>query len=364
MLTQKYTLLAGLLGLLTVLPLLSAQQPKQTFLYSIVKDGKWGFIDQTGRVVIKPQFDNAFDFQDGLARVTEHGKVVFINPTGKVVLRPEFQIVEDFSEGLAAVNNGQKRDPHIGLVIEPGRWGYIDKTGQLAIPMTLTHAEAFSEGLAATELNNRTGFIDRTGKMLFEVPLDVTMDFHEGVVAVLFKGGVTYFNNRGEKLDTPPLDPGPSYHSFAEGLATIETKGKSGYIDKTGKLVIPAEFIDADDFSEGLAAVQMPVEETWCPLNEAGSRYGSSKRFGYIDKTGKVIIRPQFDYAGPFKEGFASVSKCSKAGFIDRTGKFVIPLQFDSAFSFRGGLAQVGHGVGQDFTYIDKAGRIVWPILR
>ena len=359
MLIQKH-LLAALSSLVLVLPLLSAQQPKQTFLYSIVKDGKWGFIDQTGRVVIKPQFDNAFDFQDGLARVTEHGKVAFVDPTGKVVLRPEFQIVEDFSEGLAAVNNGLKRDPHIGLVIEPGRWGYIDKTGQLAIPMTLTHAEAFSEGLAAAELNNRTGFIDRTGKMLFEVPLDVTMDFHEGVVAVLFKGGVTYFNNRGEKLDTPPLDPGPSYHSFAEGLATIETKGKSGYIDKTGKLVIPAEFIDADDFSEGLAAVQMPVELTWCPLDKDGSRYGSSKRFGYIDKTGKVVIPPQFEYAGPFREGLANVSTCSKSGFIDRTGKMVMSVDYDDVFPFRGGLSQVRTRGDVHFGYIDKAGKIVW----
>src|SRR5258708_14341966 len=103
MLIQKH-LLAALSSLVLVLPLLSAKPPKQTFLYSIVKDGKWGFIDQTVRVVIKPQFDNAFDFQDGLARVTEYRKVAFIDPTGKVVLRPGFEIGEDFTEVLAQPN--------------------------------------------------------------------------------------------------------------------------------------------------------------------------------------------------------------------------------------------------------------------
>ena len=334
---------------------------QQAFLYPVAKDNKWGYIDQTGKIVIAPQFEAAYDFQDGMARVVDQGKIVFIDQTGKIVLRPTFQIIEDFSEGLAAVNNGQRRAPNIGLIIEPGRWGYIDKTGQLAIPMKFTHAENFSEGLAAAETDQRSGFIDRKGNMLFEVPFNVTMGFREGIVAALYKGDVAYFDRHGKKLVTPPLDYGPSYHSFSEGLATIETGGKSGYMDKTGKLVIPAMFVDAEDFSEGLAAVQVTGEMRWCPADEAGSRYGSAKSYGYIDRNGKMVIPPQFEYAGPFREGVANVSTCSKAGFIDRTGKIVLPVEFEEVFSFRGGLAQVRTRTGQHFGYIDRKGTVVWP---
>jgi len=57
-------------------------------LFPIEKDGKWGYIDNTGRIVIKPQFDEARDFSEGLARVTIDGKFGYIDKTGKYVWEP------------------------------------------------------------------------------------------------------------------------------------------------------------------------------------------------------------------------------------------------------------------------------------
>ena len=51
-------------------------------------------------------------------------------------------------------------------------------------------------------------------------------------------------------------------------------------------------------------------------------------KFGYIDETGRIAIKPQFDQAYPFTEGLAAVSIGSKLGFIDTAGKVVIPLQY------------------------------------
>lgn len=46
-----------------------------------------------------------------------------------------------------------------------------------------------------------------------------------------------------------------------------------------------------------------------------------NKKHGYIDKTGEIVILPQFDEAGDFSEGIASVAISQKVGCIDRTGK-------------------------------------------
>jgi hypothetical protein len=46
-------------------------------------------------------------------------------------------------------------------------------------------------------------------------------------------------------------------------------------------------------------------------------------KWGYIDKTGKYIINPQFDEAMGFNEGLASVRIGDKWGYIDKNGKFV-----------------------------------------
>jgi hypothetical protein len=46
-------------------------------------------------------------------------------------------------------------------------------------------------------------------------------------------------------------------------------------------------------------------------------------KWGYIDKTGKIVINPQFDYANQFSDGLAAVYIGDKYGYIDRTGKYV-----------------------------------------
>ena len=54
-------------------------------------------------IVIKPQFDYADDFSEGLARVDFSGKWGFIDHTRKFVIKPLFDHVLNFSGGLAKV---------------------------------------------------------------------------------------------------------------------------------------------------------------------------------------------------------------------------------------------------------------------
>ena len=339
------------------------QRPESKSLFPVEKDGKFGYIDRTGKIIIPLQFDGANEFHEGLALVTADGKKLFIDTTGRVVIKPDFDIVDDFSEGVAAVNIGQRRIPNIGVISIPGKWGYIDKIGKLVIPLKFTHAEDFSEGLAAINDGDRDrgGFIDHTGKILFEVPLDVTLGFHEGVVGVLLKGTVAYFDRAGKRLSIS-TEYGPKSYSFSEGVVPISTKGTWGFMDQTGKLVIEAKFEDAENFSEGLAPVKVKGEVVWCPADSSGNRSGATMMYGYIDKTGKMIIPAVFNSAEPFSEGVAAVSKCDDAYFIDKSGKTVISGNFRYASSFSGGLARTETMTKDDllFSYVDKAGKIVW----
>jgi hypothetical protein len=59
-----------------------------------------------------------------------------------------------------------------------------------------------------------------------------------------------------------------------------------------------------------------------------------NEKRGFIDRTGKVIIVPQFDGAREISEGLAAVSFDGSNGFIDVTGKMVITPQFYSATYF------------------------------
>jgi len=136
------------------------------------------------------------------------------------------------------------------------------------------------------------------------------------------------------------------YASFSEGFAAVcEIKqSKCGFIDKSGKVMIPLQFDMTLPFSEELAAIKI------------------GDKFGFVDKTGKLVINPQFDGAIKFSEGLARVVIGKKFGYIDKAGKIVINPQFDYAQDFSKGLAMVAVGERNEGSigYIDKSGKYIW----
>lgn len=62
-----------------------------------------------------------------------------------------------------------------------------------------------------------------------------------------------------------------------------------------------------------------------------------NEKYGYIDRSGTVVIPPQFDYAEDFVDDQAVVRNVNAYGYIDRSGKIVIPLRFVEAKGFNGG---------------------------
>ena len=118
-----------------------------------------------------------------------------------------------------------------------------------------------------------------------------------------------------------------------------------GYIDKTRKVIIKPQFYDADSFNEGLAKVVV-----------------KSGKAGFIDTKGRMIIKPVFDNPGNFHDGMSKVyfrdkdGRKGHSGYIDRKGTMVIPPQFEEAQDFSEGLALVCEK-HKKCGYIDKRGK-------
>ena len=100
-----------------------------------------------------------------------------------------------------------------------------------------------------------------------------------------------------------------------ENRILVQQKGKSGFLDYTGQIVIPIEFDNNWLFSESLAPFER--EEKW----------------GYIDLEGKTIIAPKFEYCAHFRDGKATVKLNDKFGLIDRAGNWIAENQFDHAWN-------------------------------
>ena len=155
---------------------------------------------------------------------------------------------------------------------------------------------------------------------------------------------------------------------FSEGLAAAckEYTTPYGYIDNTGAYVIEPAWDGAEDFSCGCAVVEKDRLYTY--INKSGERItektyqkaysftmsevarvgipnGSEWSFGYIDTTGKEIIAPQYPDARDFQIGFAAVSNGKKWGFINREGTAISGMKWTDVGDFtEDGIALVKSG--------------------
>jgi hypothetical protein len=175
--------------------------------------------------------------------------------------------------------------------------------------------------------------------------------FSEGLASVYLENdSAGYIDVTGKFI----IPPNFSYVSaFSEGLALVQPKGsrKYGYINRKGEMVIEPEYELSLPFSEGVATVKM-------------SRADGSNFFRIIDKQGKTIgSELPYSFTGVFREGLAGVESSEHLwGFIDMQGKEVITPRYTSVRLFKNGLSKIQTGslfTGLHTGYIDKAGNMV-----
>lgn len=306
-------------------------------LYRFIKNGKAGYIDQTGKIVVQPTIrtygNYGYEFNSGLLGLYSW-EGPYIDVTGKIAIPNDFYRTYGFSEGLAIAvkNDGDKA-------------GYIDKTGKFVIePGIADSLGDFSEGLATAKIKELEGFIDKKGKFAIEPKFLRADNFSEGLARVIVEGPCAYYN-----FDDPCQIANPPQYLPESAKAEIEKQEKPPlckftFIDKEGKIITAERFDRAGSFSEGLAAVL------------------KNEKWGYIDKNGQMVIAPQFDSAASFSDGLALVQQNELAGYVDKTGKFVIAPRFKRADDFHDGLAVVGKNWNKersdydDYYFIDKKG--------
>ena len=135
--------------------------------------GKWGFVDENFKTIIKPQFTEklVYAFHEELSRFKKNGKVGVIDKTGKVILPARYDNLYEFSDGLAAFQQN-------------GKWGYINSAGEVIIPAQYYDAQNFKHGMAKVKTDYSTAnLIDKNNNYIIKDIWDIHI-ISEKLIAV------------------------------------------------------------------------------------------------------------------------------------------------------------------------------------
>ncbi len=272
-------------------------------LAAVSVNGKWGFIDSGGQFAIPPQFGWVGDFSEGRALVTsapadqywnKNTLFGYINTSGQFVIPPRFNWALAFSDGLAPFCIGPCRNEGLSHA----RIGYIDHLGAIVLAPSYPEANQFSEGLACATrdvgLKALKGFINKSGQFVVEPRFMWAGEFRNGLAAT----DLGFVNHHGDVVISSQA--AGDAREFREGLAAVEDGERTAFIDIQGRVILRPICEAVGQFSEDLAPA--------CPRNCGPSELGFGQNWGYIDKSGKFALKPQFGYKPePFRNGLALV---------------------------------------------------------
>ncbi|OFI05942.1 anti-sigma-V factor RsiV [Clostridium acetireducens DSM 10703] len=292
-----------------------------------VKGVKWGYINDKGNLVIKPEYDFALDFQEnGLAIIEIGGFYGIINKEGKYIVEPKYYSISEFSEGRASV-------------IDEEGFKVIDEKGKVITSKPYNYIAMYREGRALfgnpdKEGNYLYGYLDRQGKEVIPAKYEFANNFNKGKAVVKVKEKeYALIGINGEVLNTYAY-----YYvgDLRDGLLPFQANPeyKYGYIDESGNVVIKPQYVLALPFSEGRAVIN--------------NSENYINKYGVIDKTGKFVIEPKYNYIDLLGENRITVGKAideekpyigSKYAIFDTDGNSLTDFIYYGVSNYNKGLA-------------------------
>lgn len=198
-----------------------------------------------------------------------------------------YAVLENIAENLLLKNDppspvrkytfiGQMRDM-VMRAFDGAKWFYIDRNGDMAFAGYFASAEDFCEGRAVVETDEGYGLIDSRGRFVIE-----------------------------PRYDDMEWDG-------ANNVAIATSEGQSGLFSREGE---PLTGLIYDQI--------LPANESMFPVRKNG-------KYGFIRRDGVMAIKPRFDDAFGFRDGFARVSNANNQFLIDREGRVIDEIRQKSA---------------------------------
>lgn len=276
--------------------------------------GLYGFVDTNGIEVVSPKYFEAGDFHEGLAWVQLNGKSGFIDKLGNVVVpliydNSGFSNTSFFSSGLARVLLGNM-------------FGFIDKKGKVVIPLIYDFCGDFIGQLATVKQYNKWGCINTNGELVIPIVHDNLTILDGDIIKISDNGKPVYFNSKGAVTE---------YKEQNVNELIFESGGLYGLKDLKGNIVVQPKYDFISQFNEGVATTS--INEKLGAIDIAGRelfppKYDitrETREFYYNRGFAKINLEPMGKMLYIDKAGreYREISNASEISFLaDFKGKY------------------------------------------
>lgn len=297
-------------------------------LFPILDKGLCGYMNSKGEVMVKPQFERADKFSEGLAVVRKGGYYGYINTSGKIAIEANLDFAFSF-------------DGNYALVTKDGIPQVIQKNGKPLFANTHPELVRVNDNrFIVTTIGKHKGVIDASGKRIIDTifteitPTDNNMYIVRGSIGKVtnYSDDVGIINDKGKFV--VPYGIYRYIWPYKEGLARIErqtpyqTDDYIGFVDLNGKLVIKIDdkkIYKVDDFNGPFSKASLV----------SSTDYNKAEYYeGFLDKKGNLAVDTrQYKIVYPFT-GNRAFAYAKESGYylIDRTGR---RINKDSYFNVR-----------------------------
>ena len=260
-------------------------------LAAVSKNKKWGFIDETGKLVIPMIYDEVDYFnQNNLSSVSKNGKSGFINKKGVEIIPIIFEMVK--SEQL----------DDLVIVRKNYKWAFFDNKGKQLSDFLYNDVQRAWKGDKTTFFENGPASVKKNGKYSF-----ISKDLKPAFSNLVFDSATSFDSNRN---------------------AIVMNNGKFGIIKNDGKIAIPLQY----DLIENFNSNGNPNPQFY--------NFKKGNRYGLWNRNLKIVGESTEDfYDRTYSNQIAYISFKNlkgKYGLVNKEGVEKIPFIYDESLYFDG----------------------------
>ncbi len=300
--------------------------------YVVIKNGLYGVIDTNYHLIVKPEYDFIAYYENSGFRVKKNKKWGILNTKGHLVIPIIYEevgpsgrntfcakksgkwgLLDSLNRWLIPAEMDSRFRMYLeGVVKKNGRYGVMSQRGEVVIPIIYSKAINYEDPLTYRFKNG-----------IFSKPLNYKLkDEHDSIIYKRFKSIESEKNYRiyeenslyGLKDMNHNIIVKPQYRTFlnfSEGLAFVIGDSFQGYIDSNGNQVIALDTqYYGRSFQNGSASFRLTPSL-------------KNNKWGSIDRQGKIIIEPKYDWLSKYSNGRYRAHQDSSILILDSNGQFI-----------------------------------------